>query len=57
MSILLVPRGSGLPLNDGINTEIYAKTNADEGFTTYRIDFLQADTLSPITVEQYRDHC
>ena len=36
--------------NDGINTEIYAKTNADEGFTTYRIDFLQADTLSPITV-------
>jgi hypothetical protein len=42
--------GEWATTNDGINTEIYAKTNADEGFTTYRIDFLQADTLSPITV-------
>ena len=36
--------------NDGINTEIYSIANTGESLTTYRIDFLQADTLSPITV-------
>ena len=36
--------------NDGINTETYSVASTGESFTTYRIDFLQADTLSPITV-------
>ena len=36
--------------NDGINTEIYSIASTPESLTTYRIDFLQADTLSPMTV-------
>lgn len=36
--------------NDGINTEIYSIASTGESLTTYRIDFLQADTLIPITV-------
>ena len=36
--------------DDGINTEIYSIANTGESLTTYRIDFLRADTLIPITV-------